>query len=305
MTPVTAGVRVPCSTSNLGSGFDTLGLALDRHLEARFTPAPREGLVLERRGTLSVLELPMEEDLAVQAFRHVAADEGWTPAGTLTLHSEIPLARGLGSSAAALVAGHAVARAALGLPEDRRAAFELAASVEGHGDNAAPCAFGGLHGVAHTGDRIRAVPLELSSEVGFAYAAPAAGISTRAAREALPATVEHATAVRELGRLTALLRGLATADPELVRIGIQDELHVPHRLPLIPGAVNAISAGYDAGAWAVTISGAGSGLIALCARSDAEGVARAMHRILAPDDAADAVGLVLTPDLNGMRVLTP
>ena len=99
----------------------------------------------------------------------------------------------------------------------------------------------------------------------------------------------------------ALTRGLADGDPALIRIGVADELHVPHRLPLIPGAYNAIGAGYDAGAWAVTISGSGSGLIALCPLDTAESVAAAMHAVFdtgAGDPAC--VGFALRPDFEGM-----
>lgn len=296
-------LRVPCSTSNLGSGFDTLGLALDRYLEARFVPRTEgdSGLRLERRGTLASLELPAYEDLAVRAFRAVEEEVGRRAPGTLVVHSEIPLARGLGSSAAALVAGHAAARLALGLPLDRRASFRHAAAMEGHGDNAAPCALGGLVGVVRSDAGPRVVPLELSPEVGFAYAAPGVTIATRAARAVLPEQVEHRAAVEELGHLVALLRGLATADGELVRLGVRDHLHVPHRLRLIPGAPEAIAAGYATGAWGITISGAGSGLLAIAAPGDAPAIASAMKEAFSGRDEAGAVGWALRPDREGLR----
>jgi homoserine kinase len=141
--------------------------------------------------------------------------------------------------------------------------------------------------------------------VGFAYAAPAAGISTAAARAALPRQVAHEVAVGCLGRLTALLRGLALGDAELIRAGMEDELHVPHRLPLIPGAFNAIGAGYDAGAWGVTISGSGSGLIALCSPDDAPAVASAMRAVFCSGmDDPQCSGFVLQPDFEGLARLS-
>jgi homoserine kinase len=228
-------------------------------------------------------------------------DAGAAAHGALFVHSEIPLARGLGSSAAAILAGYDLARAALGLPSDPDAAFRTTYRHEGHGDNAAPCLLGGLCAVVPAEDGPRPLPLPLSHEVGFAYAAPAAGISTTAARSVLPDKVPHAIAVEELGRLAALLRGLAEGDPELIRIGIEDQLHVPHRLPLIPGAFNAVSAGYDAGAWGVTISGSGSGLLALCEPGRAQAVADAMHEVLSTGtDDPESVGLALVPDLQGL-----
>lgn len=297
-----AHVRVPGSTSNLGSGFDTLGLALDRYLHAHFEPGGSE-LEVERTGTLTRLEEEGEEhDLLVASFvREVLAAGEAHPKGMLRVHSEIPVARGLGSSAAALVAGHDLARAVRGAGSDPVASFRHAAGQEGHGDNAAPCALGGLRAVVPGAEGPRPLALALSPDLGFAYAAPAAGVSTAAARAALPSQVPHAVAVGELGRLAALLRGLALADPELVRVGVEDELHVPHRLPLIPGAYAAIAAGYDAGAWGVTISGSGSGLIAVGAPDDAPAIAAAMREVFAAggDDPA-CVGFTLRPDFEGL-----
>ncbi len=296
----TAGVRIPCSTSNLGPGFDTLGLALTRYLRARFEPGG-DGLCLERSGTLAALRERDEDDLLAAAFRRVLSGAGARAEGTLFVHSEIPLARGLGSSAAAILAGYDLGRAALGLPPDLEEAFRTTHGHEGHGDNAAPCLLGGLCAVIPGPEGPRPLALPLSPSIGFAYAAPAAGISTAAAREVLPERVPHATAVAELGHLTALLHGLATGDPELIRIGIEDRLHVPHRLALIPGASDALSAGYGAGAWAVTISGSGSGLLALCEPSRSEEVAGAMHEVLSAGiDDPDSVGFALKPDLEGL-----
>lgn len=297
-----AAVRVPCSTSNLGSGFDTLGLALNRYLHASFEPGGGV-FEVERTGTLTALEgEATDRDHAASVFLSTLSARGVVPKGLLRLHSEIPVARGLGSSAAALVAGHDLARGVQGLPSDPTASFRIACEREGHGDNAAPCALGGLRAVIPGEGGVRTLALELSSDVGFAYAAPAAGISTRAARAALPTHVPHEVAVAGLGRLAALLRGLALGDADLIRAGVRDELHVPHRLPLIPGAIEAMAAGYDGGAWGVTISGSGSGLIAMCAPDDAAAVAAAMENVFR-SGGDDAVGFALHPDFEGLERL--
>lgn len=302
MTPlVAAGVRVPCSTSNLGSGFDTLGIALDLYLEADFEPGGSE-LEAVRSGTLAALDAEGEAgDHLAWAFVRTLAAEGAAPRGVLSTSSEIPVARGLGSSAAALVAGHDLARAALGLPSDPRASFRFASDREGHGDNAAPCALGGLRAVVPTPTGPRALALELSPSVGFAYAAPGHRLATAEARAALPRQVPHATAVAQLGHLAALIRGLAVGDPDLLRTGVTDGLHVPHRAPLIPGALGAMEAALGAGAWAVTISGSGSGLIAMGPLDRVEAVAEAMHEAFeARASAGPGVRFVLAPDFEGI-----
>lgn len=299
-----ARVRVPCSTSNLGSGYDTIGLALNRYLDASFEPSGANELRVERMGTLACLETEGEgaPDLVAQTFTAELATQGIEPHGVLRLDSEIPVARGLGASATAVLAGYDLARAARGERRDDDGAFQAALRHEGHGDNAAPCLFGGLRAVARTPDGPVVIQLELSDAVGFAYAAPSARISTREARRILPDRVPHAVAAGALGRLVALVRGLAEANPDLIRIGVKDELHVPHRLPLIPGAVAAMSAASDAGAWAVTISGAGSGLIALCPPEAADRVAAAMREVFrAGSHDEECVAFALRPDLRGLR----
>lgn len=297
-----ARIRIPCSTSNLGSGYDTIGLALDRYLEVTFTPDGSGRLTLEREGSLARESGP---DLVATTFERELAREGIAPAGVLRLASSIPIARGLGSSAAAVLAGFDLARAVRGRPRADGDAFATALQHEGHGDNAAPCLYGGLRAVAQTPEGTVVVRLPLSEHVGFAYAAPASRLRTEAARKALPQSVPHRTAAAGLGRLAALLRGLADADPELIRIGVRDELHVPYRLPMIPRASVAMQAGREAGAWAVTISGAGSGLIALCEPARAGVVAEAMRAVFdAGTGDPECVGFAVRPDYEGLTRLS-
>ena len=299
-----ARVRVPCSTSNLGSGYDTIGLALDRYLEATFQPDDSGALRVERTGTLARLAAEATPDLVAETLSRRLARVNVQPTGVLVLHSEVPVARGLGTSASAVLAGYDLARATLGEERDDDGAFALALKHEGHGDNAAPSLYGGLRAVAHTADGPVVMGLELSDAVGFAYAAPAAGVSTEEARSLLPRDVPHRVASASLGRVIALVRGLAEGNPDLLRIGVKDELHVPYRLPLIPGVMSAISAGKDAGAWAVTVSGAGSGLIAMCDPAEAASVAAAMHEVFdAGAGDPNCVGFALRPDTDGLKRL--
>jgi len=322
---------------------------------------------LERTGTLEAIETAAEHDLLARAFRDRLQRLGIAATGgVLRVESAIPIARGLGSSAAAIVAGLALADEAAGRPFDPPAALADALAHEPHPDNLGAALLGGLvaavparpgssrgaaaPGAAFVSEReaaisdrdapiqpgaaatraLRLFRLPLSPDVGFAFAAPAATLATAAARAALPAAVPHALAARSAARAIALVRGLQQADPALLAIAFDDELHVPHRLPLIHGASAARNAALDAGAWAVTISGAGSGLIAVCEPDRAAAVASAMRVAfdaaagaasraagdlssaagaasraaghLAGGAAGEAIGFVARPDLEGVRV---
>jgi len=265
-----AAVRVPGSTSNLGGGFDCVALAIDRFLDVAFEPGPGPLAVVRSDGT------SLGRDLIALSFRRTLEEHGMTPKGTLRVRSGIPIGCGLGSSAAALVAGTALAEMAAGVTLDPGVVFASAAGEEGHGDNAGASAYGGLVAVVEELDAPQIVQLELSPAIGFAFAAPPTRIPTRAARAALPASVPHGVAVGALARMAALLLGLAKGDRDLLRRGFEDALHVPYRLPLIAGGEDAIAAAIQAGAWAGTVSGAGSGLLAVCPPADAAFIAQAM-----------------------------
>jgi homoserine kinase len=287
----------------LGSGYDTIGLALNRYLEARFEPGPAS-LEVFREGSLAEADYDDGDDLVGMSFARTLQSMGSEVGGRLHLTSDIPIGRGLGSSAAAILAGVDLALAASGQGRDDTRVFEAAYEHEGHGDNAAPCLYGGLRAVLPGAEGPLPIELELSPKLGFAYAAPAAAMQTKASRDALPEHVGHDVAARTLARATALVRGLASADKELIKIGVEDELHVPHRLPMIPGAYDAIEAGYEAGAWAITISGAGSGLIALCDPSDADEVAAAMLDVFcAGTGDLDCPAFAVKPDFAGLTRL--
>lgn len=316
MNDAPSHVRVPCSTSNLGAGFDCVGLALDLHLDATYSPGPGP-LEVVRAGTLAELPVEPHDDLLVRCFVRRMQAAGRVARGELRVTSAIPVARGLGSSAAAVVAGLALARLAACDPTGSPGAsdaggafaelFEEAAGIEAHPDNVAPALLGGLVAVTPrargaSGPRFAATRLPLSPRIGFAFAAPGLEVPTARARAALPADVPHAVAVRSVARVLALVRGLAEADPDALRAGFADELHVPYRLALIPRAHGAMAAAVDAGAWTATISGSGSGLIAVCPRGAEAAVADAMC-VAFGGVAAGATALVLRPDVVGARMV--
>ena len=298
----TIRVRVPCSTSNLGSGFDCVGLALNRYLTATLhvSDAPFE---IDRAGTLAALTEGTDNDVLTRAMRAQEVE----PRGRLELHSDIPIGRGLGSSAAATVAGIMIAHALRDAPAEREVVAAHATALEGHPDNAVPATFGGLMAavteVVDAAGTVRIHRLRLDDRIRFVFAAPQAVVATKAARGALPAQVAHAVATRAIARVVALTQGLAEADPELLRIGFADELHVPYRLPMIPGGEQALAGALAAGAHAATISGSGSGLIAVCTRAAERGVCDAMRRAFEQATNDPAIAFIAEPDLEGARYL--
>ena len=272
-----ARLRVPCSTSNLGPGFDCLGLALSLWLDVEVIGASdaTAHVLASADGTAS--EWPRTRNLLFEAFDRVFEHCGISPLrAEFRVHSEIPLERGLGSSGAAVAAGLLLANAcvhdALGLGE----LAQLGMQLEGHPDNSTASLFGGCTLGVPLRSGLRVLQPELSKDLRFAVAWSDAKLATDRARAALPSTVPFADAVENPRRLALLLEGLKRADPELLSAGGQDALHVAHRLPLIPGGAAALHAATDAGAWMATISGAGSALVAITDEAHCAAVGAAM-----------------------------
>lgn len=283
---MSVSVRVPASTSNLGGGFDCVGMAVDRWLTltAALTPAPRgsdtAGVTITRDGALRSVMCAPEADLIVRGFAAACAHRGRALPHGVLLHatSEIPVGRGLGSSAAALVAGAAAANVLLGLDLDDDALLALCAGLEGHADNVAPAIRGGATLVVHAaGGAPYAAPLEVHPSLRFAFAVPELTVDTSRARAALPPSLAHEEARRGAAAAAALVRGLATGDPALLAAGFEGPLHIPYRRPLVPGYDAVTAAALAAGAAAATLSGSGSSIVAVASAEAAPRVAAAME----------------------------
>jgi homoserine kinase len=282
-------VRVPGSTSNLGAGFDCVGMAVDRWLTltAHVPSSGSDAVAIERRGTLAAVTVPVEQDLCYRGFLQAceAAGRRPPPGVHLSAESDIPVARGLGSSAAAAVAGAVAASALLGVSLERDALAQLCTTLEGHPDNVTPAVFGGavLAVSAATGKGIVVTPLAVHSSLAFVFAVPGFVVETKQARAVLPASVSHATAVTGAARAAALIQGLSTGDERLLAAALDDVLHVPFRRTLVRGYDAVVGAARRAGAFGATLSGSGPTIVAVASSPRAAEIGAAMVRAWGAD----------------------
>lgn len=265
-----AAVRVPGSSANLGPGFDVLGLALDIYLTARIAErqAGEPSVRLSGPHTEGIAAGP--DNLVLKAFRLAFERAGRTaPEIALELDNRIPLARGLGSSGAAAVAGIALANHCADLRMDRLRVAALASELEGgHPDNVAASVFGGLTVACYTSDASDAPQLVVQSlpwpkDIGLIVAIPECRLETAKARAVLPTSYSRADTVFNLQRVALLAATLASGSRAAAHItaALSDRIHQPYRAPLVPGMQEALELRVP-GLLGVVLSGAGPSLLA-------------------------------------------
>jgi len=287
-------VRVPATTANLGPGFDALALALDLWNEVWVRPThDRPSIEVYGEGR----DLPVEANRMLQAMALFYQQVLGSPLPPLQVvqRNAIPLGSGLGSSAAATLSGLLAASALAEKTLPPETLLALAADLEGHADNAAAALLGGLVVVLHQADGLRTYrfsPARLRAVV----ITPRFNLPTAEARALLPRQVSLSQAVYNLGRTALVLQALIQGDLALLCQAMDDQLHQPHRLPLIPGAVQAMEAARRIGA-AVALSGAGPSLVAFVAERE-QAVAEVMLAAF-QDAGLLAQARYLTPTLEG------
>ena len=254
-------VRVPASSANLGPGFDVMGAALSLQLE----------LEVQETGSFAVqtdLDVPLDRtNLVVRAFERLHSAAGFE----FRIASEIPLSGGLGSSAAAIVAGLLAADHIFELDADVMA---LSAELEGHPDNVAAALHGGF--VICDGSRVHRFEPPMGLEAVLVI--PDEAVDTQAARAALPTEVPMSDAVFNVGHAALLGFGLATGDWELIAEGLRDRLHQPYRTGLYPRSAALLERAQSFGALGATISGAGPTVLVWCQYEQTGPVIEALAR---------------------------
>jgi homoserine kinase len=289
-------VRVPATSANLGPGFDALGLALAIYDELRAEVTGSE-LLIDIDGEGGALVARDETHLVIRAMRRTFEVVGAEPAG-LVLHctNRIPHSRGLGSSAAAIVAGILLGRALVADGRERLPDAEilsLATELEGHPDNVAPCLLGGLT-IAWVHDTARAVRRDVDPAVVPVVLIPPFTASTEVARALLPDTVPHRDAALSAGRAALLIAAL-TGTPQALLDATEDRLHQSYRAPAMPASV-ALVDGLRAAGHPAVISGAGPAVLVL-ARGQVE--AESVLTLTPPEWLGAVVGI----DRDGAALL--
>ncbi|NWG07172.1 MAG: homoserine kinase [Chloroflexi bacterium] len=254
-------VNVPATSANLGPGFDSLGLALDLWNETTVTPANDFSVSVTGEGA-DRLALN-RNNLILRAAQTLAEHAGRSlPPFHAECVNAIPLSSGLGSSAAAVVTGLLAGNLLLDNPLLKEEILNLASELEGHPDNVAPALLGGLVVSTMHAGRVIARPIPVDMDMCITIVLPDFHISTRQARAALPKKIPMRDAVHNISRAVLVTEALRDGDLSLLGRVMTDSLHQPYRLPLIPGAQEAMDAARQTGAEAVALSGAGPSLIA-------------------------------------------
>lgn len=255
-------VRVPASSANLGPGFDTLGLALGIYLHCRFRIAAEDVVRVSGRDTESI---PAEsKNLILKTAREVAEAQGRElPPVYLEIENEIPVGKGLGSSAAALVVGVVLADRVLGMNWDEHRLLDEAARIEGHPDNVSAAVLGSVTTAAIGADGVtRAVRLEVPRAFSVAVVCPDFELSTLRMRDALPDSYSREDAIFNIQRATLLVAALLEGDRDAFPVAFEDRLHQPYRSGYVPGLDNILSLRVP-GLLGCALSGAGPAVLVL------------------------------------------
>jgi homoserine kinase len=297
-------VRVPATTANLGPGFDCLGLALDIHNTVALSLA--EAISVEVTGFGAEGLTRGADHLVVSSAARVAQVAGiLVPGWRLRQHNEIPLARGMGSSSAAIVGGLVAANELLQAGLDDKALLDLAVAIEGHPDNVAPALLGGLTVCCTDEEGLGVARFDPPGGLCVVLAIPDYEVSTEAARKVMPREIPHGDGVFNTCHSTAVLAAFLSGDMDLLGQAMKDRLHEPYRTPLVRGMGRCVAAAREAGAVASALSGSGPTIIAF-AEDNCEAVAVGVQAAMLAALAAEGVtaqGRIARPSATGAEVV--
>lgn len=293
-------IVVPATSANLGCGFDCAALAVNLYMKVRGRLGTTPGFRIRYQGPHAE-RIPLDDsNLVVRAAQSAAKRAGVEiSGGEIEIENEIPIAAGLGSSAAAIVAGILLAARHLGRPIDAEAIVELACGIEGHPDNVAAACHGGLVVAAQEdGGRVRVARVALPENLALVAVVPDFELTTERARSVLPSTYERRDAVHNLQRLALLVATCFSGEFRLAPELFRDRLHQPFRAPLVPGLESCFELRHP-DLLGVFLSGAGSSVLAIARGSAAEIGSRLAHEFTSRD--LQARTFLLRPENRGAR----
>ena len=288
-------VRVPATIANLGPGFDALGLAVSLYCDANAVAADEDSFVYNGDA----------DKFGVDNLMHTGWREAHKLMGVpapnvrLSCHNQIPLARGLGSSSAALVAGAALADAVQGGRLGRGGVLRLCATLEGHPDNVAPAVLGGFTASVMTGAELSSAQFEIPPEIGVLVAVPEFELKTTEARAALPDSYTRADLIFNLSRSALWVAAVATGNYALLREACRDRAHQPFRARFVPKMEQTIDEALSAGALAAFLNGAGPSLGALVTDDSRAAVTDVLERFAPVLHLTSSAGYTLTSSAGG------
>ena len=292
-------VQVPATSANLGSGFDSLGIALSMHNRVWM----EESDVVDISSRDSTVIPTDEHNLIYWAAKRLYEQCGRKlPGLRLVQENNIPMARGLGSSSACIVAGILGANRLLGTPFSQKDLVNFVAKIEGHPDNTTPAIEGGLVASAIEGERVYSVSVPVSDKIRFAVFIPPFELKTEKARAVLPAQYSRSDAVYNLSRSALMTASLFSGSLENLRVAVGDRIHQPYRSGLIEGLDSVFRMSYELGSLGTYVSGAGPTIIAMIHAGDADSFLHYASSHLEERGISGWQVLVLDTDANGASV---
>lgn len=292
-------IDVPATSANLGSGFDSLGIALTMHNKVWM----EEWDEIDIKSVDDTVIPTDESNLIYWAAHHLYSQCGKKlPGLKIRQENNIPMARGLGSSSACIVAGILGANRLLGSPFTQSELINLAAKIEGHPDNTSPAISGGLVASAIEGERVYSVSVPVSEKIAFAVMIPPFELKTEKARKVLPDLYSRQDAVYNLSRSGLMTASLFSGNLENLRVAVQDKIHQPYRSGLIENYDNVFRMSYELGSLGTYVSGAGPTIISMVDASD-KGFAESMASHLERKGIMDWRVLLLHADPDGAKIV--
>jgi homoserine kinase len=292
---------VPATSANLGCAFDCGGLAMRLYLKAFFAPVEGENLTLEYKGQTPDRFPVDDSNLILHALRFAAAElDAPPPAGHVVVESDIPISVGLGSSAAAVIAGLLLGVRYARHDGDPKAVLRWAEEIEGHVDNAAAAYHGGLvFALCNNVDYIQTMRTDFPENIRLILATPAVTVPTHEARQVLPAAYDRGDVLHTLQRTALLAATCFSGNFDLFPELFDDRLHQPYRQKLVPGIERCLRVRHD-GLLGVAISGSGSSVIGFASRNEQE-IGETLQEIFA-EEGVQAEVRITSADNQGAWV---